>query len=64
MPAGRAAASEPAARPDGGLGTYEEATRAGPAAVFAYYRPGVASEDSTSLDVIRRVLEVTNDAVP
>jgi len=59
VPADRAAASEPAARPDGGPGTFEEATRAGPAAVFAYYRPGVASEDSTSLDVIRCVLTLS-----
>ena len=54
VPASRASASEPAARPDGKLGSYEDATRAGPAAVFAYYRPGVASDDSTTLDVIRR----------
>ena len=58
VPANRASAAEPAARPEGGPGSFEEATRAGPAAVFAYYRPGVASEDSTSLDVVRRVLQL------
>ena len=60
MPPSRASVSEPAARPQGQLGSFEEATRAGPAAVFAYYRPGVASEESTTLDVIRRAVDPQN----
>ena len=54
VPPSCASVAEAAARPNGQLGSFEEATRAGPAAVFAYYRPGVASDESTTLDVIRQ----------
>ena len=47
--------SEVSARPSGGPLYYEEASRAGPAALHAYYRPGLPGKDSVTLDAIRCV---------
>ena len=44
---------EPSARPLGGPLYHEEVSRAGPAALHAYYRAGLPGKDSVTLDAIR-----------
>ena len=44
---------EPSARPSEGPLYYEEASLSGPAALHAYYRPGLPGTDSVALDAIR-----------
>ena len=58
--AARAQPREQSARPVGGAnggGTqaprFERAERSGPAAMLAYYRPGLGHPDAVALDVIR-----------
>ena len=56
--AARAEPREPSARPaehgtSGQAARFERAERSGPAAMLAYYRPGLGHPDAVALDVIR-----------